>query len=145
MRDVDGTMSGREKRVCGSNGTTPKASTFGAISDPPAERKYAVEPVGVATQIPSAAMRVTAPSSTRSPNGSIRASAPVRTPTSLRAKQRRPPTAGCEKASCLVRYRSVCASTTERYDTRKLAFSHHDVVESEITAPIVLGLERGAF
>src|SRR5579862_148410 len=56
IRDVDGTIRGREKSVCGSSGTTPKASTLGAMSEPPAERKYAVEPVGVATQMPSAAI-----------------------------------------------------------------------------------------
>ena len=59
MRDAIGTISGRENSVCGSSGTTPKASTLGEMIEPPAERKYAVDPVGVATQMPSAGMCAT--------------------------------------------------------------------------------------
>ncbi len=44
MRDRVGTINGRENSVCGRSGTTPNASTLGAISDPPADRKYAVDP-----------------------------------------------------------------------------------------------------
>ena len=39
IRESFGTISGREKSVCGSSGTTPKASTLGAISEPPADKK----------------------------------------------------------------------------------------------------------
>ena len=39
MRELVGTISGREKSVCGSSGTTPNASTLGEMSEPPAERK----------------------------------------------------------------------------------------------------------
>ena len=67
--------------------------------EPPAERKYAVEPVGVATQMPSAAMRVD---------------------------------------------RSVVDAQPERNDARDLALAHDHVVEREVPAVAVLGLQRGA-
>src|SRR5580704_19184033 len=84
--EVVGTISGREKSVCGSNGTTPNASTFGAISEPPAERKYAVEPVGVEIQIPSAGTCAACSSFKHNPNGTIRETPPLRITASLSAK-----------------------------------------------------------
>ena len=40
---------------CGATGVTTRASTAGLTMGPPAEKLYAVEPVGVATTIASAA------------------------------------------------------------------------------------------
>ena len=42
-----------ESRLCGQIGSIPKTSASGIIIDPPAERLYPVEPVGVVTMIPS--------------------------------------------------------------------------------------------
>ena len=72
IRELVGTINGRENSVCGKSGATPNASTLGEIIDPPAERKYAVDPVGVATQTPSAGICTIASSSNRSPKGTMR-------------------------------------------------------------------------
>ena len=47
------TTSGFAKSACAESGTTAIASTVGQITGPPAEKLYAVEPVGVETTTPS--------------------------------------------------------------------------------------------
>src|SRR5690606_9404374 len=47
------TTSGLANRACADSGTTVIASTVGQITGPPAEKLYAVDPVGVETTIPS--------------------------------------------------------------------------------------------
>src|SRR2546429_5766937 len=54
MAAFEGTTSGRTARVCGQMAATTMASTLGTTIGPPADSAYAVEPVGVATTIPSA-------------------------------------------------------------------------------------------
>ena len=47
------TTSGRANSACADSGTTAIASTVGQMTGPPAEKLYAVEPVGVDTTTPS--------------------------------------------------------------------------------------------
>ncbi len=47
------TTSGLANSACADSGTTAMASTVGQMTGPPAEKLYAVEPVGVETTIPS--------------------------------------------------------------------------------------------
>jgi hypothetical protein len=54
MRYVAGTTRGRTASVCAAIGVTTIASTPGTTIGPPALSEYAVEPVGVATMMPSA-------------------------------------------------------------------------------------------
>src|SRR5436190_15672920 len=54
MAAFEGTTSGRTASVCGQMAATTMASTLGTTIGPPADSAYAVEPVGVATTIPSA-------------------------------------------------------------------------------------------
>ncbi len=49
------TTSPRLYAECGATGVTTRASTAGLTMGPPAEKLYAVDPVGVATTIASAA------------------------------------------------------------------------------------------
>ncbi len=51
---VSGRMMGRKESVCAQMAVTRMTGFSGWQSDPPAARLYAVEPVGVATQTPSA-------------------------------------------------------------------------------------------
>lgn len=51
---VSGNMIGRNDSVCAQIAVTRITGFSGWQSDPPAARLYAVEPVGVDTQIPSA-------------------------------------------------------------------------------------------
>ena len=48
------TTSGRVNRPCAASGATTIASVSGHTTGPPAEKEYAVEPVGVDRIIPSA-------------------------------------------------------------------------------------------
>src|SRR5690348_1498472 len=50
----EGTTSGRTASVCGQIAAITMASTLGTTIGPPAERAYAVDPVGVAITMPSA-------------------------------------------------------------------------------------------
>lgn len=65
---VSGRMIGRNDNVCAQMAVTRMTGFSGCESDPPAARLYAVEPVGVAMQIPSARTVVKCSSS---PNSSI--------------------------------------------------------------------------
>ena len=47
------TTIGREKSACAASGKSTKALTSGQSTGPPAEKAYAVEPVGVAQMTPS--------------------------------------------------------------------------------------------
>ena len=47
------TTSGFANSACADSGTTAIASTLGQITGPPAEKLYAVDPVGVDTTMPS--------------------------------------------------------------------------------------------
>src|SRR5688500_17524704 len=49
----DETTTGRNERLCGQIGVTQKASTPLSTIGPPADRLYAVEPLGVAAMTPS--------------------------------------------------------------------------------------------
>ena len=51
--DEGATTSGRANRAWALIGTTRRASTVGQTTGPPAEKAYAVEPVGVAATTPS--------------------------------------------------------------------------------------------
>ena len=51
--DDDGKTSGRNERLRGHIGVNTKALKDGCTMGPPAEREYAVEPVGVETMRPS--------------------------------------------------------------------------------------------
>ena len=51
--EVGAVTSGRLKRACALIGTSSNASTSGQTTGPPAEKAYAVEPVGVAHRTPS--------------------------------------------------------------------------------------------
>lgn len=53
-RIVSGSTIGRKDKVCGQMAVTSMMGFSGWHSEPPAARLYAVEPVGVATQTPSA-------------------------------------------------------------------------------------------
>ncbi len=48
-----GTTIGRSLRVCGEIGASTQTSRFGSTMGPPQERAYAVDPVAVATTMPS--------------------------------------------------------------------------------------------
>uniref|UniRef100_K3WHE0 Uncharacterized protein n=1 Tax=Globisporangium ultimum (strain ATCC 200006 / CBS 805.95 / DAOM BR144) TaxID=431595 RepID=K3WHE0_GLOUD len=50
--------SGRNDNVCGQMGVNSIVGTDGCVMEPPADNEYAVEPVGVAMMIPSAAIFV---------------------------------------------------------------------------------------
>ena len=65
---VSGRMIGRKDRVWAQIAVTRITGFSGCESEPPAARLYAVEPVGVAMQIPSASRVVKCSSS---PNNSI--------------------------------------------------------------------------
>ena len=54
MTAVSGTAIGRCVSAWGATGTSANAGTCGSRIGPPAESAYAVDPVGVATMIPSA-------------------------------------------------------------------------------------------
>ena len=47
------TTNGLAKRACAESGMTAMAWTLGQMTGPPAEKLYAVEPVGVDTTTPS--------------------------------------------------------------------------------------------
>jgi hypothetical protein len=49
-----GSSIGRKDNVCGQMGEMSRAGIPGCTRDPPADSEYAVDPVGVATQSPSA-------------------------------------------------------------------------------------------
>jgi hypothetical protein len=49
---------GRKERECGQIGVSRMAGMSGCTSEPPAEREYAVEPVGVEKMHPSACTTV---------------------------------------------------------------------------------------
>lgn len=51
---VSGRMMGRKDKVCAQMAETRMTGFSGWHKEPPAARLYAVEPVGVATQMPSA-------------------------------------------------------------------------------------------
>src|SRR5260370_24288355 len=59
MEDESWITSGRSLSMCGQIGVITKDSTAGCKMGPPAEREYAVEPVGLATIRPSARSRQT--------------------------------------------------------------------------------------
>lgn len=65
---VSGRIIGRNDRVWAQMAVTNITGFSGCESDPPAARLYAVDPVGVAMQIPSASRVVKCSSS---PNSSI--------------------------------------------------------------------------
>ena len=44
----------RSNSMCGATGTSTKQFTFGEMIGPRADNEYAVDPVGVATMMPSA-------------------------------------------------------------------------------------------
>lgn len=51
---LSGRSIGRNDRVCGQRGVMSIEGISGWTKDPPAEREYAVDPVGVETHRPSA-------------------------------------------------------------------------------------------
>jgi hypothetical protein len=53
IEDVEGKTSGLKERLRGEIGVRSTAGVVGCTMGPPAEREYAVEPVGVDTMIPS--------------------------------------------------------------------------------------------
>jgi hypothetical protein len=53
MMDVEGNTSGLNDRLRGQMGVKTRALSEGCTIGPPAEREYAVEPVGVDTMRPS--------------------------------------------------------------------------------------------
>lgn len=67
-------MMGRKESVCAQIAVTKITGFSGWQSEPPAARLYAVEPVGVATQIPSAWTLVKCSSSPKSSRVDIAAS-----------------------------------------------------------------------
>src|SRR5262249_4855768 len=85
MVDVGAVTTGRLNSVCALIGTTTSAETSGQTTGPPAEKAYAVEPVGVAHTTPSQPYRDSGRSSTSSSSSSIRARSPFSTLTSLSA------------------------------------------------------------
>lgn len=66
---VSGRMMGRKDNVCAQMAVTSMTGFSGWQRDPPAARLYAVEPVGVPTQTPSARIEVKCSSS---PNISVK-------------------------------------------------------------------------
>ena len=52
---LDGRITGRMASVCADTGVTTIVSSVGKTTGPPAERLYAVDPVGVDSTMPSAA------------------------------------------------------------------------------------------
>ena len=81
--EVGLSTSGRANSACALSGTTSSASTPGQITGPPAEKAYAVDPVGVATSIPSQAQRDSGRPSTSTSTSSIRSRAAFSIDTSL--------------------------------------------------------------
>src|SRR5712691_4912384 len=83
MAAFEGTTSGRTARVCGQMAATTMASTLGTTIGPPADSAYAVEPVGVATTIPSAEYCPTSSPSTDTRSRITRATPPLCTTASF--------------------------------------------------------------
>ena len=54
ISEVGGSTSGRNASVCALTGVTRMVSSVGNTTGPPADRLYAVDPVGVAITTPSA-------------------------------------------------------------------------------------------
>ena len=89
-----GTTTGRLVSVCGAMGVIVSPSTRGCRMGPPAERLYAVVPVGLAMMRPSALTRIMNSPSTETDSSMMRESAPCVTTTSLsttRSTSRRAP------------------------------------------------------
>src|SRR5260370_700620 len=80
----DGTTSGRTPTGWGQIPATTIASTEGTTIGPPAESAYAVEPVGVATTMPSAEYCPTSSPSTDTRNRITRATPPLWTTASFK-------------------------------------------------------------
>ena len=76
---------GRANRACALSGSTSIASTPGQTTGPPAEKAYAVEPVGVETSMPSQAQRDSGRPSTSTSTSSIRSRDAFSIETSLMA------------------------------------------------------------
>ena len=83
--DVGLSTSGRAKSACALSGTTSIASTPGQTTGPPAEKAYAVDPVGVDTRTPSQAQRDSGRPSTSTSTSSIRSRDAFSIETSLTA------------------------------------------------------------
>ena len=83
--EVGPSTSGRANSACALSGTTSRASTFGQITGPPAEKAYAVEPVGVDSSTPSQAQRDSGRPSTSTSTSSTRSRDAFSTETSLTA------------------------------------------------------------
>src|SRR6266700_2722876 len=79
----DGTTSGRTASVCGQIAATTMASTLGTTIGPPAESAYAVDPVGVATTMPSDEYCPTSSPSTETRSRMTRATPPLCTTASF--------------------------------------------------------------
>lgn len=58
ITELAGKIRGRKDRLCGANGVTRMQLVLACTMLPPAERLYAVDPVGVDTMIPSPIMVV---------------------------------------------------------------------------------------
>ena len=89
--DVGATTIGRANSACALIGTISSASTPGQTTGPPAEKLYAVEPVGVAQTTPSQPQRDSGRPSTSTTTSSIRSRAAFSTLASLSANVGRPP------------------------------------------------------
>ena len=78
-----GMTTGRLVSVCGAIGLSTSALTAGCTMGPPADRLYAVDPVGLAMMSPSALKRATKSPPTATENSTIRDREPPVTATSL--------------------------------------------------------------
>ncbi len=86
---LDGeTTSGRANRAWALIGTTSSASTSGHTTGPPAEKAYAVDPVGVAATTPSHPQRESGRASTSTSTSSILSRLDFSTEASLSAQVR---------------------------------------------------------
>ncbi len=80
---------------CGATGMTSSPSARGDTIGPPAEKLYAVEPVGVATTMASAAYRTNRCPSTRTSTAATGWPGWRTSATSLKAKEVPPPKSTC--------------------------------------------------
>ena len=84
--EVGAATIGRANSACALIGTTSSASTVGQTTGPPAEKAYAVEPVGVAATTPSQPHRDSGRPSISTTSSSIRSRAAFSTLHSLSAQ-----------------------------------------------------------
>ena len=109
----------RLKVECGATGMISRPSAPGETIGPPAEKLYAVDPVGVATTMASAAYRTKGCSATHTSTAATGCPGCRTSATSLKAKEVPPPKSTCAatRVSTVKRPASTAASASGRSGT----------------------------